>query len=183
MPDLQGKPTYPPDDCPVCQGRQKKKAAAQVAYQEKLLKAQKEGQKAVDALVAAGAKGFRARAGQDYNARSRIITRVMKTEFHLEKRLRTEGVADFRAVDGDFGDPARLLVDDVFVLLDEFPFHRSAPEKASGCSTWITWPQSSRRRSECGSSRFILVAMPVNFASRVPASTTTGIRRRWSSFQ
>ena len=32
------------------------------------------------------------------------------------------------------GDAARLFVDDILVLLDQVPLHRSAPVKASGCS-------------------------------------------------
>src|SRR4051812_24724484 len=39
MPDLQGKPTYPPDDCPVCKGRLQLLQEKQLAWQRRKLEA------------------------------------------------------------------------------------------------------------------------------------------------
>ena len=80
---------------------------------------------AADALVAAGAEGLIARAGEDDDADLGILARVVERRAHLEQRLRPERVADLGAVDGDLRDAVPLLVDDVLVVPDLLPlwFH------------------------------------------------------------
>src|SRR5439155_26570278 len=116
------------------------------------------------------AEGLVARAGEDDHAGFRIFVRVGETRLQLEERLRAEGVAHLGPVDGDLGDAAGLLVDDVLVLLDQVPLHRSAPVKASGCSRWMTCPQSgTTRKSDAGSNACRRLASSTNFPSRIPA--------------
>ena len=60
-------------------------------------------------------------AGKDNHAHFLIVARKRERVEQLHVRLRREGVAAFRAVDGDFGDAIVLFVDDLVVILNFFP--------------------------------------------------------------
>src|SRR6478736_1104732 len=77
-------------------------------------------------LVTAGAKGVlavlrRARAREEHDTDLLVLPRVEQGRVHLDHRLRPEGVALLRAVDGDAGDAAGLVVEDVLVFFRGFP--------------------------------------------------------------
>jgi len=59
---------------------------------------------AANALVASGAEGLVAGAGEDGDARSWILAHVLEALLQLEERLRAERVADLGTVDGHLGD-------------------------------------------------------------------------------
>ena len=72
---------------------------------------------AADALVAARAEGERALAGEDDHADVGVLARLLERPRDLDDRLRPEGVAHLRPVDGDLGDAvAGGLVADVLVV-------------------------------------------------------------------
>ena len=77
---------------------------------------------AAGVLVAAGAEGLVAGAGEQDAADRRVVADAVEGVDHLLDRLRPEGVADPRPVDRHAGDPgARMLVEDVAVLDDGRP--------------------------------------------------------------
>ena len=76
-------------------------------------------------LVTAGAEGLPTLAGEDDHADGLIVPRVVQRPDHLLHRQRPEGVANLRAVDGDFRDAVGLVILDVGVLSRLGPFDRS----------------------------------------------------------
>ena len=73
---------------------------------------------AADLLVAAGAEGelavvLRVRATKQDDADRGVVARIGERLEHFRDRVRGEGVAARRAVDGHAGDAVGLLVDDV----------------------------------------------------------------------
>src|SRR5207249_4836300 len=114
----------------------------------------------------------------------RVFAGVVEAALQLEQRLRPEGVSHLGAIDGDLRDSAPLFVDDVLELLDQFPFHGSAPRNASGVSRCGAWPAPSMSRSsECGRRPCMRRAMAANFSSRAPAISVTGTCRFGRSAQ
>ena len=77
---------------------------------------------AADPLVAPGAEGVRALAGQDDDADLRVVAADVEGARQLEERLGTEGVAHLGPADGELRDPLCGLVADVLELAMSRPF-------------------------------------------------------------
>ena len=73
------------------------------------------------ALVAAGAEGQRALAGQHDHADSGVLPRLLERPRELHHGLRAEGVAHLGTVDRDLRDAVRGLVADVLVFAGRLP--------------------------------------------------------------
>ena len=78
--------------------------------------------RAAHLLVAPGAKREFARTREDHDADFIVVARVRKCRFHFTNRERTEGVAHFRTIDRDLGDPFGLFVKDVGIVARLLPF-------------------------------------------------------------
>src|SRR5690606_36829512 len=72
-------------------------------------------------LVAAGAEGLGARAGQDYDADIAVLPGIGKRVHHFHDRQRSERVAHVGAVESDLRDPLGLFIQDVGVRLGGLP--------------------------------------------------------------
>ena len=111
---------------------------------------------ATDLLVAAGAEGFFAFAGEDDDADGGVFVGEVEGGKELADGLRAEGVADFGPVDGDFGDGAFVsgFVTDVFEFGFGGPAHLwgiltriSKVSMVGGCFFgWDFWDAESQRR-------------------------------------
>src|SRR5690606_30945924 len=69
-----------------------------------------------DPLVAPGAEGLVAGAGEDDRTDLGVVARAAEGIAQLGERLRPEGVVDLGPVDRDLGDPVGLLVEEVAIL-------------------------------------------------------------------
>ena len=67
-------------------------------------------------LIAPARERLVARAREDHDAHRIVLPRVLERADHLVDRQRSERVAHLRTVDGDRGDAAALLVEDVRVF-------------------------------------------------------------------
>lgn len=68
-------------------------------------------------LIAAGAEGLIAGAGQNNDADAVVVTGVGQRVEHLFDRLRAKRIAHLRPVDGDFGDAVGgLVIQNVFEI-------------------------------------------------------------------
>jgi hypothetical protein len=79
---------------------------------------------AADLLVAAGAEGLIAGAGEDDRADLEIVARLREGVAQLRQGRRAERVAAFGPVDRDLRDPVALLVEDVLVVPCALPLDR-----------------------------------------------------------
>ena len=129
---------------------------------------------AADVLIAAGAEGVRALAGEDDHADLGVLASALERVGDLDQRLGPEGVADLRAVDGDLGDAvAAQLVADVGVVALRGPRHGHARPQATfrGALLVPSWLHRSPRhaslleaaacaRVECEPGQRVAIAVP-----------------------
>ncbi|MNT91041.1 hypothetical protein D3C72_2320770 [compost metagenome] len=68
-------------------------------------------------LIAAGAEGFVAGAGENNGADAVVVAGIGQRFDHLFHRVRPEGITHLRTVNGDFSDAvAGLVVEDIFEI-------------------------------------------------------------------
>ena len=94
---------------------------------------------AADFLVAAGAEREVARTGEDDHADLRVLVGEVEGVEHFHHRLRAEGVAHFRPVDGDFGNVPliRRFITDVLEFTHGGPHGGSLDDGWRSRKWWI----------------------------------------------
>lgn len=96
--------------------------------------------------IPAGTKSIGALARENDDPDSRIVARIVEGRLHFADGERSEGIADFRAVDGNFGDAFGLFVTDVGEWAGDFPVGDFRHEKMlAGCGENSIGIAGSRR--------------------------------------
>src|SRR4029079_9022195 len=108
-----------------------------------------------DSLVSSRTESLFSLPCQNDDSDILIIARIVQGLHHLDHCERTEGIAHFRAIDRDLGDPFALVICDIRKRSCFFPYHlvfsihcKMCCAHLTGFSRWTTCPALSTMRTE-----------------------------------